>query len=257
MPGPRPRVYAGLGGYASTAAPGIPTILHGLMYSGPYTIPNIEGTIYGVYTTTTPVDAYRGAGRPEATFLLERMIDLYARKVGLDPGEVRRMNLIPKEKFPDTVATGLTYDSGNYQGALDKALQMFGIPVENVEVVAGDTEATPQGWGTYGSRTTAVCGSAVKVAAQRVKDKAKKIAAHLLEANEADLEWKDGKFAVKGSPDRGKTFGELALMANVAWNMPPGVEPGPEATAFLDPSNFVYPIGTPICTVEVDVETGR
>src|SRR5256884_5024431 len=124
MPGPRPRVYAGLGGYASTAAPGIPTILHGLMYSGPYTIPNIAGTIYGVYTTTTPVDAYRGAGRPEATFLLERMIDLYARKIGMDPVEVRRPNLIPKDKIPYTVATGITYDSGDYQGALDKALPM-------------------------------------------------------------------------------------------------------------------------------------
>ena len=341
--GLRTKVYAGLGGYASTAAPGVPTILHGLMYSGPYTIPNIEGTIYGVYTTTTPVDAYRGAGRPEATFLLERMIDLYARKIGMDPVEVRRKNLITKDKFPYTVATGITYDSGNYQGALDKALQMFdykkfraeqakarkdgrylgvgvttyceicglgpsqvagavgfggglydsaivrvyptgvvrayigakphgqgeettfaqivadefGIPVENVEVVAGDTEATPQGWGTYGSRTTAVCGSAVKVAAQRVKDKAKKIAAHLLEASEADLEWQDGKFTVKGSPDKGKSFGELALMANVAWNMPPGVEPGLEATAFFDPSNFVYPFGTHICTVDVDTETGE
>lgn len=341
--GLRTRVYAGLGGYASTAAPGIPTILHGLMLSGPYTIPNIEGTVYGVYTTTTPVDAYRGAGRPEATFLLERLIDLYAHKIGMDPVEVRRKNLIPKDQFPYTVATGITYDSGNYQGALDTALSIldyqtfraeqakartegryvgigvttyceicglgpsqvagavgfggglydsalvrvyptgvvrayigakphgqgeettfaqivgdeFGVPVESVEVVAGDTETTPQGWGTYGSRTTAVCGNAVKVAAQRVKEKAKKIAAHLLEANEADLEWKDGKFVVKGSPDKGKAFGELALMANVAWNLPPGVEPGLEATAFFDPSNFVYPFGTHICTVQVDVETGE
>src|SRR6266571_4609961 len=340
--GLRTRVYAGLGGYASTAAPGIPTILHGLMYSGPYTILNIEGTIYGVYTTTTPVDAYRGAGRPEATFLLERMIDLYARKIGMDPVDVRRKNLIPKDKFPYTVATGITYDSGNYQGALDKALSLldykkfraeqakarkqgrylgvgvttyceicglgpsqvagavgfggglydsaivrvyptgvvrayigakphgqgeettfaqivadeFGIPVESVEVVAGDTEATPQGWGTYGSRTTAVCGSAVKVAAQRVKEKTKKIAAHLLEANEQDIEWKNDAFRVRGSGDQAKSFAEVALMANVAWNMPPGVEPGLEATAFFDPSNFVYPFGTHICTIEVDAETG-
>ncbi|HYK82305.1 MAG TPA: molybdopterin cofactor-binding domain-containing protein [Gemmatimonadales bacterium] len=340
--GLRTKVYANLGAYASTAAPGVPTILHGLMYSGPYTIPNIAGTVYGVYTTTTPVDAYRGAGRPEATFLLERMINLYAQKIGMDPVEVRRKNLIPKDKFPYTVATGLTYDSGNYQGALDKALALFdykkfrteqakarkdgrylgvgvttyceicglgpsqvagavgfggglydsaivrvyptgvvrayigakphgqgeettfaqivadefGLPVESVEVVAGDTEATPQGWGTYGSRTTAVCGSAVKLAAQRVKEKAKKIAAHLLEANEADLEWRDGKFVVKGSPDKGKSFAELALMANVAWNMPAGLEPGLEATAFFDPSNFVYPFGAHICTVEVDIETG-
>jgi carbon-monoxide dehydrogenase large subunit len=341
--GLRTRVYAGLGAYASTAAPGVPTILHGLMYSGPYTIPNIEGTVYGVYTTATPVDAYRGAGRPEATFLLERMIDLYARQIGMDPVEVRRKNLIPKDKFPYTVATGLTYDSGDYQRALDTALELldykkfraeqararkagrylgvgvttyceicglgpsqvagavgfggglydsavvrvyptgvvrvyigakphgqgeettfaqivadeFGVPVENVEIVAGDTEATPQGWGTYGSRTTAVCGSAVKVAAQRVKEKAKKIAAHLLEASEADLEWRDGRFAVRGSPDKAKSFAELALMANVAWTLPPGVEPGLEAAAFFDPSNFVYPFGTHISTVEVDVETGE
>ncbi|MBI3982262.1 MAG: molybdopterin-dependent oxidoreductase [Gemmatimonadetes bacterium] len=341
--GLRTRVYAGLGAYASTAAPGIPTILHGLMYSGPYTIPNIEGTVYGVYTTTTPVDAYRGAGRPEATYLIERLVEVYARKIKMDPVVVRRKNLIPKDKFPYTVATGITYDSGDYQGALDKALGMldykafraeqakarkqgrylgvgvttyceicglgpsqvagavgfggglydsavvrvyptgvvrvyiggkphgqgeettfaqivadeFGIPIENIEIVAGDTEATPQGWGTYGSRTTAVGGPAVKLAADRVKEKAKKLAAHLLEASEADLEWKDGKFVVRGSPDQAKTFGDLALMANVAWNMPPGVEPGLEASAFYDPSNFVFPFGTHICTVEVDVETGR
>lgn len=341
--GLRVRVYAGLGAYASTAGPGIPTILHGLMYSGPYTIPNIEGTVYGVYTTTTPVDAYRGAGRPEATFLLERVADRFAREIGMDPVAVRRKNLIPKDAFPYTVATGITYDSGDYQGALDKALAKldyegfrrqqekarregrylgvgvttyaeicglgpsqvagavgfggglydsaivrvypsgvvrvyiggrphgqgeettfaqvvadeFGVPIEHVEVVAGDTEATPQGWGTYGSRTTAVCGAAVKVAAQRVKDKAKKIAAHLLEANEADLEWQDDKFVVRGSPEQAKAFGELALMANVAWNLPDGVEPGLEATAFFDPSNFVYPFGTHVCAVEVDAETGE
>ncbi len=341
--GLRTRVYAGLGAYASTSAPGIPTILHGLVYSGAYTIPNIHGTIYGVYSTTTPVDAYRGAGRPEAAYLVERLVDIYAREIGMDPVEVRWKNFIPKDKFPYTVATGLTYDSGNYEAALDKALAMldykkyraeqaqarkdgrhigvgvvsyieicglgpsqvagavgfgaggydsaivrvyptgmvrvyigakphgqgeettfaqivadeFGYPVENVEIVAGDTETTPQGWGTYGSRSTAVCGSAVKVAAQRVKEKAKKIAAHLMEANEADLDWKDGTFRVKGSPDQGKSFAEVALMANVAWNMPAGVEPGLEATAFFDPTNFVYPFGTHICTVEVNPDTGE
>ena len=340
--GLRTRVYAGLGAYASTAGPGVPTILHGLMYSGAYTIPNIHGTVYGVYTTTTPVDAYRGAGRPEATYLIERLVDLYARKLGMDPVEVRRKNLIPRDKFPYTVATGITYDSGNYAGALDKALELmdyksfrteqarlrtggkyfgigvvcyteicglgpsqvagavgfggglyesaivrvyptgvvrvyvgsrphgqgeettfaqivadeFGVPIENVEIVAGDTESTPQGWGTYGSRTTAVSGSAVKLAAVKVKEKAKQLAAHLLEASEGDLEWKDGRFSVKGSPQQGKSFAELALMANVAWNMPAGMEPGLEASAFFDPSNFVFPYGTHLCTVEVDVETG-
>jgi carbon-monoxide dehydrogenase large subunit len=340
--GLRTKVYAGLGAYASTAAPGVPTILHGLMYSGPYTIPNIHGTVYGVYTNTTPVDAYRGAGRPEATYLLERLMDTYARAIGKDPVEVRRLNFIPKDKFPYTVATGITYDSGDYQGTLDKALAMlnyqgfraeqaaaraqgrylgvgvstyceicglgpsqvagavgfggglydsalvrvyptgmirvyiggkphgqgeettfaqlvadeFGYPIENVEIVAGDTETTPQGWGTYGSRTTAVCGTAVVLAARKVKDKARQLAAHLLEASEADLEWREGRFVVKGSPDKGKAFAELALMANVAWNMPAGLEPGLEATAFYDPSNFVYPFGCHLCTVEVDVETG-
>ncbi len=341
--GLRTKVYAGLGAYASTAAPGIPTILHGLVYSGAYTIPNIHGTIHGVYTAGTPVDAYRGAGRPEAAYLVERLVDIYARKIGMDPVDVRRKNFIPPDKFPYTVATGLVYDSGNYAPALDKALKMldypafrrqqedarkqgrylgvgvisyieicglgpsqvagavgfggglydsaivrvyptgvvrvyigasphgqgeettfaqivaeeFGYPVENIEIVHGDTETTPQGWGTYGSRSTAVCGSAVKVAAQRVKEKAKKIAAHLMEANEQDIEWKDGKFAVRGSPDQAKAFAEVALMANVAWNMPAGVEPGLEATAFFDPANFVYPFGSHVCTVEVDAETGE
>lgn len=340
--GLRTRVFAGFGAYASTAAPGVPTILHGLMYSGPYTIPNIKGVIRGVYTTTAPVDAYRGAGRPEATFLLERLIDLFSRKIGMDPVDVRRKNLIPKDSFPHTVATGLVYDSGNYQGALDKALGMldyakfraeqtaarkqgryigvgvttyceicglgpsavagavgfggglyesaivrvfptgvvrvyigakphgqgeettfaqvvadeFGIPIENIEIVHGDTDSTPQGWGTYGSRTTAVSGSAVKLAAQRVKAKAKTIAAHLLGAQEADVEWQDGKFVVRGSPERATAFGDVALMANVGWNLPAGTEPGLEATASFDPPNFVFPFGTHICTVEVDIETG-
>ncbi len=341
--GLRTRVYAGLGAYASTAGPGIPTFLHGLVYSGCYTIPNIHGTIYGVYTTGTPVDAYRGAGRPEAAYLIERMVDIYSRKIGVDPVEVRRKNFIPADQFPYSTATGLVYDSGNYAPALDRALRIvdypvfrrkqedarnqnrylgvgvvsyleicglgpsqaagamgfgaglydsanvrvyptgmvrvyigakphgqgeettfaqivadeFGCPVENIEIVAGDTESTPQGSGTYGSRTTAVCGSAVKVAAQRVKEKAKKIAAHLMEANEQDIEWKDDKFRVRGSPDQARSFADVALMANVAWNMPAGVEPGLEATAFFDPSNFVYPFGTHVCTVEVDADTGE
>ena len=341
--GLRTKVYAGLGAYASTAGPGIPTILHGLVYSGAYQIPNILGTVHGVYTSGAPVDAYRGAGRPEAAFLVERLVDIYARKIGMDPVEVRRKNFIPKDKFPYTVATGITYDSGDYGPALDKALRMldypafrrqqveerakgrylgvgvvsyieicglgpsqvagavgfggglydsaivrvyptgvvrvyigasphgqgeettfaqivaeeFGYPVENVEIVHGDTETTPQGWGTYGSRSTAVCGSAVKVAAQRVKEKAKKIAAHLLEANEQDIEWTNDAFRVRGSGDQAKSFAEVALMANVAWNMPAGVEPGLEASAFFDPSNFVYPFGSHVCTVEVDPDTGE
>ena len=126
--GLRTKVYAGLGAYASTAGPGIPTILHGLVYSGAYQIPNILGTVYGVYTSGAPVDAYRGAGRPEAAFLVERLVDIYARKIGMDPVEVRRKNFIPKDKFPYTVATGITYDSGDYGPALDKALRMLDYP---------------------------------------------------------------------------------------------------------------------------------
>jgi carbon-monoxide dehydrogenase large subunit len=341
--GLRTEVWAGMGAYASTAGPGVPTILHGLIYPGPYTIPNVGGTIYGVYSNTTPVDAYRGAGRPEATHLLERLVDLYSRKVKLDPTEVRRKNLIKAEQFPYTSATGLVYDSGNYHGALDKALEKIGytafraeqararkegrylgigvttyceicglgpsqvagavgfggglydsaivrvyptgmirvyiggkphgqgeettfaqvvadelnVPVENVEIVSGDTETTPQGWGTYGSRTTAVCGSAVVLATRKVREKARRIAAHLLEAAEADVEWKNGTFQVKGTPTRSKSFGEAALMANVAWNLPPDTEPGLEASSFFDPTNFVYPFGTHIATVEVDTETGQ
>jgi carbon-monoxide dehydrogenase large subunit len=341
--GIRVKVYAGLGAYASTAGPGIPTILHGLMYGGPYAFEAVEGVVHGVYTTTTPVDAYRGAGRPEATYLLERLMNAFAREIDMDVVELRRRNLISRDRFPYETPTGLVYDSGDYEGALDKALSLFdyegfrreqeaarrdgrylgvgittyneicglgpskiagavgfggglyesaivrvyptgmvrvyigskphgqgeettfaqivadefGIDVSNVSVVAGDTETTPQGWGTYGSRTTAVCGSAVISAARRVKDKALKIAAHLLEAGEGDVEWKDGAFRLRGDPDRKKAFGEIALMANVAWNLPEGLEPGLEATAFFDPPNFVYPFGTHVCTVEVDPETGE
>ncbi len=341
--GLRTKVYAGLGGYASTAAPGVPTILHGLVYCGPYGIPNVAATVYGVYTNGTPVDAYRGAGRPEATFLIERLVDLLASEIGADPVALRRKNLIPAFEDGHEVATGLVYDSGNYERALDKALGIldykgfraeqskaradgrylgvgvvtylemcglgpskvagavgfggglydsaivrvyptgsvrvyigakphgqgeettfaqivadeFGYPIENIDVVAGDTDTTPQGWGTYGSRTTAVCGSAVKIAAQRVKEKAKKIAAHLLEASEDDIVWEDGAFAVRGSPANSKPFAEVAGMANVAWNLPEGMEPGLEATAFFDPSNFVYPFGTHLCTVEVNAATGE
>ena len=133
--GLRTKVYAGLGAYASTAGPGIPTILHGLIYSGAYTIPNIHGTIYGVYTTGTPVDAYRGAGRPEAAYLIERLVDIFAAEIGMDPVDVRRKNFIPADKFPYTTTTGLVYDSGNYEPALDKAIGM--LDLRNVPAGAG------------------------------------------------------------------------------------------------------------------------
>ena len=341
--GVRSVVYAGMGAYLSTAAPGIPTILHGLMYSGPYAIPNIKADIYGCFSNTTPVEAYRGAGRPEATFLLERLVDMLAAELDLDPVELRRRNLIPKFDDGYDVAIGLTYDSGDYERALDTALEHvnysqlrheqahereqgrymgigvscyseicglgpsqvagavgfggglwesatvrfyatgkanvyvgtsphgqgeettfaqivaseLGVPVDDVELIHGDTDNTPMGWGTYGSRTTVVGGGAVALSARKIKDKAVTLAAHLLEAAEADIEFDDGKFFVRGAPDQSKTIQDIALMANVAWNMPAGMEPGLEATAFYDPPNFSYPFGAHVAVVRVDPDNGH
>ena len=341
--GIRVKVWAGMGAYLSTASTGIPTILSGLMYVGPYDIPNVKGDVYGVYNNGTPVDAYRGAGRPEATMLLERLVDLLAGKLDMDPVGIRRKNLIPKFEDGHDVATGLTYDSGDYEPTLDLALEHvdygalraeqarlrdagrymgvgvttyvelcglgpsqvagavgfggglwesaivrfhptgkvnvmtgasphgqgeettfaqvisdeLGVDVDDVEIIHGDTDNTPMGWGTYGSRTTAVAGAAVALSARKIKDKAKIVAAHLLEAATEDIDYEDGKFFVKGSPDQAKTIQDVALMANVAWDMPEGVEPGLEATTFYDPPNFTYPFGTHIAVVEVDAATGH
>jgi carbon-monoxide dehydrogenase large subunit len=338
----RGTVWAGMGAYLSTAAPGIPTILHGLMLCGPYQIPNVHEDVYGVYTNTTPVEAYRGAGRPEATYLLERLIDRFAAAIGKDPVEVRRINLIPKFDNGHGVATGLVYDSGDYPAALDKALthigydtlraeqkearakgrylgigvatyveicglgpsqvagaigfqgglwesaivrfhpsgkvnvfigakphgqgeettfaqvisSELGVDVNDVKVVHGDTDRTPMGWGTYGSRTTAVTGAALTVAARKIKEKATALAAHLLEASVADMDYADGKFFVKGAPAKAKTIQDIALMANVAWNMPAGMEAGLEASSFYDPPNFVYPFGAHVAVVDIDPATG-
>ncbi len=340
--GLRCTVWAGMGAYLSTAAPGIPTILHGLMLSGPYTVPAVKEDVYGVYTNTTPVEAYRGAGRPEATFMLERMLDRLSDEIGVDPVDVRRRNLIPPFDDGHTVITGLSYDSGNYEGALAKALahvgyeklraeqkaarekgryigigvslyveicglgpsqvagavgfqgglwesaivrfhptgkvnvfigasphgqgeettfaqivaDELGVGVNDVKVVHGDTDNTPMGWGTYGSRTTAVGGAALAVASRKIKEKAKLLAGHLLEAAVEDIDYADGRFFVKGFPDRAKTIQDIALMANVAWNLPQGMEAGLEATSFYDPPNFVYPFGAHVAVVEVDAETG-
>ena len=340
--GLRAVVYAGMGAYLSTASTGIPTILHGLMYAGPYEIPNIKCDVHGVFTNTTPVDLYRGAGRPEATFLVERMVDLLAAELGMDPVEVRRRNLIPKFEDGHDVAMGITYDSGDYELALDTALnhvnyaqlreeqaqlrenhQYMGIgvtcyceicglgpsqvagaigfggglwesatirftptgkvsvavgtsphgqgeettfaqilsdelgaEVDDIEVIHGDTDKTPMGWGTYGSRTTVVGGVAVALSARKLKEKGRALAAHLLEAAEVDIEYEDGKFFVRGSPDQSKTIQDIALMANVAWNMPEGMEPGFEATAFYDPPNFTFPFGAHVAVVMVDPDNG-
>ncbi|MBI2221479.1 MAG: molybdopterin-dependent oxidoreductase [Acidobacteria bacterium] len=341
--GLRCSVWAGMGAYLSTAAPGIPTILHGLMLSGPYKIPAVREDVYGVYTTTTPVEAYRGAGRPEATFMLERMMDKLARALRIDPVELRRRNLIPPFDNGYGVVTGLTYDSGNYEAALEKLLghigydalrseqesarargryigigvstyveicglgpsqvagavgfqgglwesaivrihpsgkvnvfigasphgqgeettfaqivaDQIGVAVADVKVVHGDTDNTPMGWGTYGSRTTAVGGAALAVATRKIKEKAKLLASHLLEAAVEDIDYGDGKFFVKGFPDRHKTIQEIALLANVAWNLPQGMDAGLEASSFYDPPNFTYPFGAHAAVVEVDAETGH
>jgi carbon-monoxide dehydrogenase large subunit len=341
--GVRSVVYAGMGAYLSTAGPGVPTILHGLMYSGTYDIGATRADVYGVFNNGTPVDAYRGAGRPEATFLVERLVDLLAVELDVDPVELRRKNLIPKFEDGHDVVCGLTYDSGDYEMILDKVLDHvdykalrqeqatgrehghymgigvttyaeicglgpsqvagavgfggglwesaivrfhptgkvnvysgisphgqgeettfaqiisdeLGVDVDDIAIVHGDTSNTPMGWGTYGSRTTAVGAPAMVLAARKVKEKARLLAAHLLEAAEADVEYADGSFFVKGSPDQSKTIQEMATMANVAWNLPEGMEPGLEASAFYDPPNFVYPFGAHVAVVDVDRDNGH
>ncbi|MHB8624996.1 MAG: xanthine dehydrogenase family protein molybdopterin-binding subunit [Aggregatilineales bacterium] len=341
--GIRGTVYAGSGAYLSTAGPGIPTIAHGLLYSGPYNIPNIRCETIGVMTNTAPVDAYRGAGRPEATFLVERLMEKVANTLNMDPVALRRKNLIQPFDNGHPVAIGLNYDSGNYQAALDKALAMagydqfrkdqaearkqghylgigvttyielcglgpsqvagavgfqggwwesaiirispvgkvqamigasphgqgeettfaqiisseIGIPVEDIDIIHGDTNRTPMGWGSYGSRTTPVAGAAIALASRKIKEKSRTMAAHLLEAAVEDIDYEDGKFFVKGSPDKFKTIQDATLMATLAWNMPPGLEPGMEASQFYDPPNFVFPFGTHIAIVEVEPETGK
>ncbi len=338
----RVKTYANMGAYLSTAGPGVPTILFGLIVNGAYKIPHASSEVFGMLTHTTPVDAYRGAGRPEATFLVERMVDLYADAVQMDPLDLRKKNLIRHEDFPYTNPFGLEYDSGNYQETLAKALQIFdypafrqeqehlrkqgkyigvgfstyvemcglgpsevagavgfqgglwesatirvhptgkvsvytgasphgqgeettfaqivsqelGISVDDIEVIHGDTQQIAMGWGTYGSRTTAVGGSAIHMANEKVLEKARKIAAHKLEVNEEDVSFDSGAFSVHGLPAKRITFQEVALEAYLAWNLPPGIEPALEGTAFYNPKNFTYPFGAHIAVVSVDPETG-
>ncbi|MEM2202830.1 MAG: glyceraldehyde dehydrogenase subunit alpha [Sulfolobales archaeon] len=337
--GIRVKTLANMGAYLSTAAPGVPTILFGTMLSGPYNIRSVDVDVIGVFTNTTPVDAYRGAGRPEATYILERVMDLVARELKLDPAEVRRRNMIPEA--PYTAVTGLVYDSGKYLEVFEKALKIadyegwrrrqeearregrligigiasyiemcgiapsriaratgfgmglwesaivrihpsgkvtvftgtsphgqgediafaqivaeeLGISPEDVEVVHGDTASVQFGLGTYGSRTTPVGGGAIALAARRVREKARRIAAALLEAREEDVMVEGSKFYVKGAPEKFVTLQQVALEAYTADKLPPGVEPGLEATVFYDPENFTFPYGTHIAVVEVDRET--
>ena len=339
----RVKTVANLGAYLTLFAPAVPTYLYGTLLSGQYNIPAIHVEVTAAYTNTTPVDAYRGAGRPEATYLLERTMDVAARQLGIDPAELRRRNLISKDAFPFQTAVALQYDSGNYEPALDRALEMVNYPqlraeqvvgrtkgkymgiglssyieacglapshivgslgaqaglyesgvvrvhptgkvtvltgshshgqghettfaqivahelgcsIDDVEVVHGDTGRVPFGMGTYGSRSGAVGGAALFNSVQKVKEKGRQIAAHLLEAAPEDVDFADGTYFVKGSPSKSKGFGEVALAAYLAHNIPADMEPGLEATTFFNPSNFVYPFGTHIAVVEVDIETGQ
>jgi carbon-monoxide dehydrogenase large subunit len=336
--------YANMGAYLSTAGPGIPTWLFTVTQSGAYDIRNVSSDVYGVLTNTTPTDAYRGAGRPEATYLIERAMDLVARKLNMDPTEVRRKNFIPSSAFPYSIASGaLAYDSGDYELTLDRALEMvdyaalrkeqaqaradgrlfgigfstyievcglapsaaagamgfggglyenavvrvhptgkvtvltginpqgqgelttfaqlvnseLGVPIDDVEIIYGDTDRVPFGWGTYGSRSTPVGGSALVFAARKVRDKMITIGAHLLEVSPEEVVFDQGNVHVKGAPDRVKTFGEVALAAYTAWNMPAGVTPGLEETYFFDPISNTFPFGAHVCVVEIDRDSGK
>ncbi|MEU6507102.1 xanthine dehydrogenase family protein molybdopterin-binding subunit [Streptomyces sp. NPDC046942] len=337
-------LLADMGAYLMLVTPGIP-ILGAFMYPAIYKMDAYEFSCTGVFTTRTPTDAYRGAGRPEATYAIERVMDELAAELGLDPVELRRRNWIRHEEFPYTTIAGLTYDSGDYEAATAKALELFGydalraeqrernergdpvrlgigvstytemcglapsrvlrdlrysaggweaasirmlptgkvevvtgtsphgqghetcwsqiaadvlgVPFEDVEVVHGDTRTAPQGMDTYGSRSLAVGGEAVHRAATTVVAKARKVAAHLLEAGEQDLEFSGGVFSVKGSPEARKTIQEIAFEAFTHHDLPDGVEPGINAEHVVDPENFSYPHGTHLCAVEVDTETGR
>ena len=340
--GLRVHTYANMGAYLSTFAPAVPTYLYATLLSGPYDFPAIYAEVKAIFTNTVAVDAYRGAGRPEASYLLERLVDKAARETGIDPIELRRKNLIQPEQFPYQTQVALQYDIGNYQATLDLALkaidhagfparraeseargkrrglgmstyieacgiapsalvgalgaraglyeaanirvhptgsvtvftgthshgqghettfaqlvaQQLGVSTEQVDVVHGDTDRIPFGMGTYGSRSLAVGGSAIVKALDKIIDKGKKIAAHLLEASVADIEFKDGTYRVVGT-DRVKAFGEVAFAAYVPHNYPiETVEPGLEESAFYDPKNFTFPGGTHMVEVEVDPETG-
>jgi aerobic carbon-monoxide dehydrogenase large subunit len=305
---------------------------------GAYDIPVVYRSTDLVFTNKASTDACRGAGRPEATYLIERVMDLVARELGKDPVEIRRLNFIQPDQFPYKSATGSVYDSGNYEGALDKALALadyqnlraeqarkraegklmgigfstyievcgigpkgfapvglyesarvrvdqggtvmvytgssphgqgeettfaqivaeeFGIPIENVIVLHGDTDSVPEGRGTYGSRSTSVGGSAVYTAVQKLKEKMKLIASHMLEASASDVTLADGKFSVAGTPQKSVAFAEVAATANLSNTLARGIEPGLETTSFWEPESNVFPFGTHICVVEVDKETGE
>jgi len=341
--GLRSITMANMGGYLSTFAPCIPTWLHGTLLAGQYTTPAIYTNVKAVFTNTVPVDAYRGAGRPEATYLLERLMSKAAQELGIDQAELRRRNFIQPSQFPYQTPVAVVYDTGDYEASLNLALQLsdyagfparkaeakargklrgigvssyieacgiapsslvgalgaraglyeaatirvnptgsvsvltgshshgqghettfaqvvadkLGIDINAIDIIHGDTAKVPFGMGTYGSRSIAVGGSAIVKALDKIIEKGRKIAAHLLEAAEDDLVYENGAYTVKGT-DKTKTFGEIALTAYVPHKYPiDEIEPGLEETAFYDPKNFTYPAGTYVCEVEIDPRTGE
>ena len=352
--GLRVKTLANLGGRLSTIGPGIPTTLYARVLSGCYKIPNVYAEVTGVYTNTTFVDAYRGAGRPEATYVIERAMDLFAAEIGMDRAAVRRKNFIPPDQFPYENPSGLGtasggakiyIDSGNYEPALNKAIvtagymdlealkaeaktrgkllgmglstyievcgvapskwigavgegwgaamwesanikvhltgkiivtvgtqpqgqghettyaqvvsHELGVPMEDVIVQHSDTQGTPFGYGSYGSRTSSVGMTAAVKAAAKVREKARRYAAHMLEANVQDIEVNGANYQVKGSPDRVKTIQEIAFAIDLGFSLPDGMEPYLDETAYYDTPNCTWPFGTHIATVEIDEETGH
>ncbi len=337
-------LLADMGAYLQLVTPGVP-VLGAFMYPAIYKMDAYSFLCTGVFTTKTPTDAYRGAGRPEATFAIERIVDELAHELGRDPMELRRQNWIRHEEFPFTTIAGLTYDSGNYEAATAKAMEHFdydglrreqaerrerddpvqlgigistftemcglapsrvlgslsygaggwesatvrmlptgkvevvtgttphgqghvtswsqitadalGVPFEDIEVIYGDTDSSPKGMDTYGSRSLVVGGVALHLAAGKVVEKARRVAAHMLEAAEADIEFNDGVFSVMGSPEAKTTIQEVALATFAAHDLPEGMEPTLDSNAVFDPENFSFPHGTHLCAVEVDTETGR
>jgi len=342
--GLRANIMADMGAYMQLVTPGIP-ILGAFMYCGVYTFGAYSFTCTGVFTNKTPTDAYRGAGRPEAAYAIERIVDALARRLDMDPAEIRRKNFYEPFDEPTATPAGIQYDSLNLPLVLDRVLEMadyeglreeqrrrredddpvqlgigfstyteicglapsqvlaslrygapgwesatvrmfgsgkvevvtgtsphgqghvtswsqitadaLGVTPDDVEVIHGDTATSPHGLDTYGSRSLPVGGVAVHLAAQKVMDKARKIAAHMLEASEDDLEFEGGKFSVAGSPDQNVTINDVAGAAFGGVNIPEGMEPGLTADYFYDPPNFVFPFGAHICVVEVDTETGK
>ena len=352
--GVRVKTLANLGGRLSTIGPGIPTTLYARVLSGCYKIPNVYAEVTGVYTNTTFVDAYRGAGRPEATYVIERAMDLFAAEIGMDRAAVRRKNFIPPDQFPYENPSGLGtasggakiyIDSGNYEPALNKALTTvgyydmdaakaeaksrgkllgvglstyievcgvapskwigavgegwgaamwesanirvhltgkvvvtmgtqpqgqghettyaqiisheLGVPMEDIIVQHSDTQGTPFGYGSYGSRTSSVGSTAAIKAAGKIREKARRYAAHMLEASVDDIEVVGAEYRVKGSPDKKKTIQEIAFALDLAFDAPEGMEPYLDETAYHDTPNCTWPFGTHVAVVEIDEASGK